>query len=196
MSQTFHLTYDYLCPFARIANEAVVEALDSGVDWNVSFHPFSLSQVHVDDGESPVWDRTLGESGTRGTRAHVWAIAVRDHDPERFLAFHRELFAARHDRAADVDDVEVLREVASTVGTDPDRIAAIVESGVPLKTLADAHREAVERWAVFGVPTFIKGETAVFVRLMDRHKVDDIERVLELLDWSALNEYKHTTIPR
>jgi len=196
MPRTFRLTYDYLCPFARIANEAVVEALESGVDWDVTFHPFSLSQVHVEEGETAVWERTLGSSGTRGTRAHAWAIAVSAVDPDRFLAFHRELFTARHDRGADVDDPAVLKDVATETGVDPEAIAAAVENGDPVASLAEAHREAVERWAVFGVPTFITGDAAVFVRLMERHRIDDVERVLDLLEWQSLNEYKHTTIPR
>jgi len=89
-----------------------------------------------------------------------------------------------------------LRRVAEDVSLDPDTIEAAVAGGGPLTALADAHVEAVKRWSVFGVPTFINGDAAVFVRLMDRNRVDDIERVLELLEWPSLNEYKHTTIPR
>jgi predicted DsbA family dithiol-disulfide isomerase len=196
VSHSFAITYDYLCPFARIANEAVIEAIEDGVDWDVTFHPFSLSQVHIDEGSSSVWDRPLGAEGTRGTRAHAWALAVTELAPDRFLAFHKELFAARHDRADDVDDEGVLRAVASTSGVDGDAVAAAVASGGPLARLGESHTEAVRQWSVFGVPTFIKNGTAVFVRLMERHRVDDVERVLDLLDWSRLNEYKHTTIPR
>jgi predicted DsbA family dithiol-disulfide isomerase len=196
MSRTFRLTYDYLCPFARIANEAVLEALETGAAWEVTFHPFSLSQVHVDEGEAAVWERPLGSSGTRGTRAHAWALAVSEVDPDRFLAFHGALFAARHDDGADVDDPAVLGRVAAAVGLDPDAIADEVATGDPIASLAEAHQEAVKRWSVFGVPTFIAGDAAVFVRLMERHRIDDIERVLDLIEWPSLNEYKHTTIPR
>ena len=196
MSHSFVLTYDYLCPFARIVNETVVEAVEAGADWDVTFHPFSLAQVHVEEGELSVWDRPFGAEGARGTRAHAWAIAVAESAPDRFPIFHKELFSARHDRAADVDDETVLRDVAVAAGVDLDAIVAMVGSGEPVERLAEAHREAVKRWSVFGVPTFIKGDTAVFVRLMERHRVDDVERVLDLLDWSALNEYKHPTIAR
>jgi hypothetical protein len=196
VSHRFRITYDYLCPFARVANEAVIEAIEDGADWDVTFHPFSLSQVHIDDGAASVWDRPLGAAGTRGTRAHAWAIAVSRLAPERFSPFHKELFSARHDRAADVDDETVLRATTAAVGVDADAIAAVVASGDPLVRLREAHTEAVERWSVFGVPTFIKNGAAVFVRLMERHRVDDVGRVLDLLDWPQLNEYKHTTIPR
>ena len=73
--------------------------------------------------------------------------------------------------------------------------AAAVATGDPVASLAEAHLEAVERWSVFGVPTFITGDAAVFVRLMDRHRIDDVERVLDLLQWQSLNEYKHTKDP-
>jgi hypothetical protein len=58
------------------------------------------------------------------------------------------------------------------------------------------HTEAVERWRVFGVPTFIEGDEAVFVRLMERGNVDDLEQVLALLQATRLNEFKRTSIPR
>jgi 2-hydroxychromene-2-carboxylate isomerase len=196
MPHSFRLTYDYLCPFARIANETVIEALDAGADWEVSFHPFSLSEVHVEAGEASVWDRPLGSEGTRGTRAHAWAIAVAELAGDQFWAFHKAVFSARHDEAADIDDVAVLRSLVGAVGIDPDAIQAAVATGDPVARLAEAHDEAVKRWSVFGVPTFISGGKAVFVRLMERHRVEDVERVLEMLDWTNLNEYKHTTIPR
>ena len=34
---TFAITYDYLCPFARIANESLVEAMADGADHEVTF---------------------------------------------------------------------------------------------------------------------------------------------------------------
>ena len=52
------------------------------------------------------------------------------------------------------------------------------------------------RWAMFGVPTFVFGEEAAFVRFMQRGRVDDLERMLDLLEWDRLNEFKRTRIPR
>jgi len=56
---------------------------------------------------------------------------------------------------------------------------------------------------VFGVPTFIVGDEAVFVRVMDRPGGDaavarrTVERVLETIaGWPELNEFKHTSIAR
>ena len=36
MTKRFTITYDYLCPFARTANEAVIEALDDEADYDVT----------------------------------------------------------------------------------------------------------------------------------------------------------------
>ena len=196
MPRQFSLTYDYLCPFARIANETVVEALKEGAPWEVTFAPFSLSEAHIEEGESSVWDRTPDADGVRGVRALAWSLAVRDGFPDAFLDFHVGLFSARHDRAADVDAESILSEVAAAAGLDSAAVAAVVTGGGPAATLAKEHTEAVDRWSVFGVPTFIAGEEAVFVRFMDRHQVGDVERVLDMLTWTNLNEFKRTTIPR
>jgi hypothetical protein len=56
--------------------------------------------------------------------------------------------------------------------------------------------EAVERWAVFGVPTFCEGDEAVFIRFMERGRGDDVQRALDLLEWTRLNEFKRTRVPR
>ena len=63
--------------------------------------------------------------------------------------------------------------------------------------------DAVADHDAFGVPTFISGEEAVFVRIMTRPEGDaarattTIERILELLeDHVELNEFKRTSIPR
>ena len=56
---------------------------------------------------------------------------------------------------------------------------------------------------VFGVPTFVVGDRAVFVRVMTRPGDDasaarsTIDGVLSLLDaHPELNEFKHTTVKR
>lgn len=194
--KTFAITYDYLCPFARVANEMIVDAIVGGVRWDVEFRPFSLSQNHLEDGDTAVWDRELTDEPGRGVQALLWSLAIRDSFPESFLAFHKALFNARHDDGADLGDEAVLVGVASFVGLDPAGVAGVVASGVPAKTLAEEHTDLVASHSVFGVPTFIAGGAAVFVRLMDRHRPADIDRVVDMLTWTSLNEYKHTTIPR
>ncbi len=195
MTRSFAVSFDYRCPFARNAHEAVVAGLRAGRDWDVTFTPFSLDQSHVPEGEPPVWERPAGERGT-GVLALEWGVAVRDSFPEEFLDWHVAAFAARHDAAKQIKEEAVLREVASEVGLDADAVAASVASGDPLRALAEEHTEAVERWEMFGVPTFVVGDDATFIRFMERGRVDDLERALDLLDWPRLNELKRTRIPR
>ena len=195
MPRELAVTWDYRCPFARNAHEAVVAALRGGADLEVRFLPFSLDQAHVEEDETPVWERAPEDRGT-GVLSLTWGLAIRDHFPERFFDFHIAMFAARFDEGRKIGKEEVVRDVAAAAGLDVDAVAAEVAGGGPLKTLAAEHTEAVDRWAVFGVPTFCEGDEAVFIRFMERGRVDDLERALDLVEWTRLNEFKRTRIPR
>jgi len=194
MPRSVAVTFDYLCPFARNAHEAVVAALREGSDLEVRFHAFSLNQVHVEEGQPNAWEAAADDL-PRGVRALAYGLAVRDDFPESFLDFHVAAFAARHDEGRKFD-ADVLDEVVASVGLDVEAVRKVVETGRPLETLAAEHEEAVSRWSVFGVPTFIEGDEATFIRFMERGRVDDLERALDLLDWSRLNEFKRTQIAR
>jgi hypothetical protein len=193
---SFTITYDYLCPFARNANEAVVDALEAGADWDVTFRPFSLQQNHNGDEELPVWDHALDADMGSGVRALLWSIAVRDEFPDSFLAFHTALFAARHGDSLDIGAERVLRDVASAVGLDDTAVAGVVATGMPQQRLKDEHSSLIAEFEVFGVPTFIAGGEAVFVRIMHRNNVADVTRVIDMLEWTNLNEFKRTRVSR
>lgn len=188
----FDITFDYLCPFARNANEAVLNGAASGRNWKVNFRPFSLSQVHVEEEEPDVFE----DRSASGVLALHWGIAVRDAAPAHFPAAHQALFAARHDHGRDINDEQVIVAALAETGVDVDAIGERVASGDPASRLAAEHTEAVARWGVFGVPTFIHGDVATFVRLMSRGVVDDVDRTLGLLAWQEMNEFKRTRIPR
>jgi DSBA-like thioredoxin domain len=196
----FAVTHDYLCPFARNAAEVVVRALEAGDPPEVDFRAFSLSQVHLEEGEAPVWQP--GAEPRSGVLALEWGLAVRDELPERFPAVHLALFAARHDQGLDINDPEVLAAAVASVGVDPDEVAKLVAAGGPAAALAADHTWAVEGSRVFGVPTFVGDRRAVFVRLMRRpgspaEARATLERVLAMVeDWDDLNEFKATVIPR
>lgn len=202
MSRQFTITFDYLCPFARNANEHVIAALEAGADWDVEFVPYSLSQGHIEDGETDVWDRDEPFT-VAGVLAFAAGLAVRDHSPGQFLDTHRELFAARHDRGEDIKDREVVRRALEAAGVDADKVFQVVDDGEPLETLHKEHERSVRDHDVWGVPTFIAGDRAVFVRLMTRPDGDGalgqttIERVLDLVvGMPELHEFKQTDLPR
>lgn len=195
----FTINFDYLCPFARIANEIVIRAIEGGADHDVTFRAFSLSQVHTEEGEPTVWKTDPRPSGVT---ALEWGLAVRDEFPEAFPAAHLALFSARHDQGLDIKDLEVVREAVASAGLDPDEVAKVVATGQPAKILASDHTWSVDEHRIFGVPTFILDDRAVFVRLMQR-KTDPAEaratldRLLDTLTgWPELNELKATRIPR
>lgn len=196
----FSVNFDYRCPFARNANEHVVAALDGGAPWQVDFLPFSLSQVHVPDGEPPVWDQPDRREDLVAVGA---GIVLRDRFPELFRAGHLELFSTRHDRGDDLRDAGVVRAALERAGADPDAVFAELDDGWPFETMRKEHEQSVAEHAVFGVPTFVLDGSAVFVRLMTRPRGDatlakrTVDRVLDLLSNAGeLNEFKHTTIPR
>lgn len=195
MPREIAATFDYRCPFARNGHEAVINALRDGADLDVRFVPFSLDEAHVEEGEPSVWEREPGKWGT-GTTALLYGIAVRDAFPEKFFDAHLELFAQRHDHGLKLGHEDVLEAAIERAGLDVDAVKAEVWSGRPLKTLAAEHTECVERWSVFGVPTYCEGEDAVFIRFMERGRGDDLLRALDLLDWTRLNEFKRTKIDR
>ena len=196
----FAVTWDYRCPFARNAHEHVVAALANGAEWQVMFVPFSLSQAHVPEGGTPVWEDPAKAKDLLALSA---GVVTRDQYPDRFLDAHLALFTARHDDGLDLRVPEVVAGVLDGAGVPGDKVLAEVESGAPVQELRRAHEEAVSRWNVFGVPTFVVDVRAVFVRLMSRPAGDaalarrTVEGVLSLFDsMPELNEFKYTTLDR
>lgn len=197
----FDLTFDYRCPFARNVHEYVVRGLEAGARWEVGFRPFSLSQAKVEAGEPLRWDDPAFDTGLLALQV---GVAVRDGQPEHFPTVHRELFALRHDHGGNLRDETALRAAIKTSGVDVDGVFDEVASGRPLATVQREHERGVADSNVWGVPTFVIGEHAAFVRLMDRpgQQGDDeviatVERIVDAVaGWPQLNELKHTTIPR
>lgn len=199
-SRSFAVTWDYLCPFARNAHEHLVAALDDGAPWDVTFTPFSLMQAHVEEGGTPVWEL---EEKPRGLLALEAGVVVRDKFPELFHAVHLALFTARHDEGKDITDPAVVREALEAAGAPAGAVFAEIEQGWPLDIVHREHDKAVSDYEIFGVPTFVVGDDAVFVRVMTRPRGDAakaravVERVVALLeDHPELNEFKQTKIPR
>jgi hypothetical protein len=199
-ASSFAVTFDYRCPFARNVHEHLVSALQAGADWTVAFEPFSLTQSHIEKGEIPVWDAPERASDLMAIET---GLVVRDLFPDRFLEVHIALFAARHDDGLDLRHESVLRRVLTDHGVDGDEVFAAIADGWPRQAFRKAHEAAVTDHQVFGVPTFISGDAAAFVRVMTRPDGDaelartTIENVLELLDGHPeINEFKHTSISR
>jgi hypothetical protein len=196
----FAVNWDYRCPFARNAHEHIIEGLRAGAGWDVRFVPFSLGQVHVPEGEPDIWVRPQDDRGLLALQA---GVVVRDKFPDQFLDVHEALFALRHDEGRHLEDPDEVRRVLEAKGVDADAVFAEIESGAALEQVRTEHTASAEELDAWGVPTFMQGDRAVFVRLMDRPQGDaevaqrTIDRVLDLLgDFPQLNEFKHTSLKR
>ncbi|MGA0863503.1 MAG: DsbA family protein [Ilumatobacteraceae bacterium] len=196
--RSFALTYDYRCPFARLVHDHVVEGLRAGADWDVTFLPFCLGQAHVEDGMPDVWDDPDADSGLLALQL---SIAVRDAQPGVFPDVHQALFTHRHVGGGSLRDRKVLSALLVDNGADAEAAFADVESGRTLGVVRDEHESYVRSHSVWGTPTFVVRDSAIFVRLLDHAHGDGllarrtIERILDDIDWPILNEFKHTTVP-
>jgi hypothetical protein len=199
MPATFAVTYDYRCPFARNAHDHLVTALEAGADWDVTFLPFSLSQTHIEEGEADVWDEPDKDSGLFALEV---SVVVRDQYPQQFLGVHRDLFAVRHEHGQSLRSADVIGKLLADHGVDAEAVFAEVASGRARAIVKDEHTRYAASHAVWGVPTFLVGDQAAFIRFMHRPEGDvevatsTIDRVVDLLSWPDLNEFKHTSIPR
>ena len=196
--KTFAVTWDYRCPFARIGHEHILDGLEAGAPWDVTFVPFFLNQSHVPEGGIPAWDDPAQQADLLALAA---GVVVRDRFPEHFLAVHRALFTARHDDGGDLRDRAVVREALTRAGVDADAVLAEVEAGWPAKAVRDEHEDVVSQLDVFGVPTFIVGGQRRLRPPDDPARGDGqlaratIDRVLDLItDQPDLNEFKHTRL--
>ncbi len=201
MAVDFALTWDYRCPFARNATEHILTGVDAGADWRVKFVPFSLGQVHVEEGAPSVWDKPEQDTGIVALQV---GVIVRDEHPDAFPSFHRAMFALRHDRARKLHDRNEIYRLITEHDLPADDILARVDSGEALQRVRDEHESYIDSHSVWGVPTFIAGDRAAFVRLMNRaepgsdptESIRTVEKIIEMLtEWPDLNEFKHTTIP-
>ncbi len=198
--KAFSVNWDYRCPFARNAHEHLVAALADGAGWDVTFLPFSLSQAHVPDGGTSVWD---DPEKAPDLLAMAAGVVARDQYPDQFFTAHIALFAARHDEGLDLRQEDVLVGVLDRAGLPGEKVLAEVRTGAPLEQIRTAHEQEVGEWAAFGVPTFVVDDRAVFVRIMSRPLGDaalarrTIEGVIELFDAQPdLNEFKYTKLFR
>lgn len=198
MTRSFGLTFDYRCPFARLVHDHVVEGLRAGADWNVTFLPFCLGQAHVEEGELDMWDNPERDSGLLTLQL---AISLRDQQSHALLDFHQAMFNYRHVNGGNLNDRAKITAIIESAGGDAAQAFADVESGRTLDVVREEHTKYVNSHQVWGTPTFVVDDKAVFVRLLDHAHGDaavakrTIDRILDDIDWPILNEFKHTSIP-
>ena len=195
---SFAVSFDYRCPFAKNIHLHLIAALRDGADFEVTFEPWTLSQGHRADGAPDVWDDPAKEADLL---ALAYGVAVRDTQPrEAFLEAHEALFRARHERGIRLASVEEIERVLADTSIDLDVVRSDVASRRPYDVIAETYRR-FGKLEAFGVPTFVVGNDATFVRYMtppteDADSTAIISSLVTLMATNPqLNEFKHTRLP-
>ena len=197
-NRAFAITYDYRCPFARILHGHLVLGLRAGAPWEVEFLPFTLTQGHLEPGDADCWD---DESKAPDLLALEISIAAAELFPDSFLDLHHELFEFRHGKYGDLRNADLLYGLAEVCGMDVEVLKDHLASGSPRAQIAKQWRHLANDLEVFGVPTFVIGDDAIFVRLLDpatdaQASIALIEGLLaQMIDQPTINEFKHTRLP-
>ena len=192
------MTWDYRCPFARIGHEHVLDGLEAGAPWDVTFVPFFLNQSHVPEGA-----RRPGT--TRPSSPDLLALAagvvVRDRYPDQFLC-RAPVPVRRPPRGGrDLRSRRWSAGALTRAGVDAEAVLAEVDAGWPAKVVRHEHERCGRPAGRLRGAHLHLGDSAVFVRLMTRPDGDGrlaratVDRVLGLItDHPELNEFKHTRL--
>lgn len=196
---SFQLSFDYRCPFAKNLHLHVIAALRAGADFDVTFVPWTLSQGHRVEGAADVWNDPAYDADLLSMAV---GISVRDRQPDLFIAAHEALFRARHERAIRLVNFDEIDAVLVPLGVDVTSVHDDVTSRRPHEVIAQSYAE-FSKFEAFGVPTLVVGNDASFIRYMTtpsddaQASVKIIERLVSLIALEPeLNEFKHTRLPR
>ena len=195
---SFAVSFDYRCPFAKNIHLHLIAALRNGADFDVTFEPWTLSQGHRAEGAPDVWDDPTKEADLL---ALAYGVAAREtQSDDAFLEAHEALFRARHERGIRLATADEIDTVLVETSVDLDAVRAEVASRRPYDVIAETYRRFAQLEA-FGVPTFVVGNDANFVRYMTAPTdgVDSTAIISSLVTLMAtnpaLNEFKHTRLP-
>lgn len=189
----FELYYDYLCPYVYRASLLLTNVAEDRAP-HVRWRYFSLTQVNSNEPGWTVWDAPTADK-VRGRLAFKAAEAARRQD--RFEGFHTALLRARHHDRLDIDDPEVVREVAEESGLDLERYRRDLADAAILQALARDHQHAVAKHGVFGTPTFVfPNGASAYIRLAEAPGGADALRVFDSLLAVASDEPRILEIKR
>jgi predicted DsbA family dithiol-disulfide isomerase len=198
VTTSFEVSFDYRCPFAKNIHLHVVHALREGADFDVTFVPWTLSQGHRIEGAPDVWSDPAYDADLLSLAA---GVSVRDQQADLFLEAHEALFRARHEQGVRLVTLEEIAGVLAPLGVDMDMVRADIDSRRPHEVIAESYQDHA-RYEAFGVPTFVVGSDATFVRYMTAptgsgaQSAKIIDSIVSLIALEPeLNEFKHTRLP-
>lgn len=158
---------------------------ESGGDsLEVNWRHFSLEQQNTKEGpEWKVWEQPVDV--TRSMLAARACEAARLQGNALFEAFHIALLRARHEDRSDIRQRAVLFEVAGSVGLELERFGTDLDNESLKDIVRDDHTEAVERYGIFGTPTFVfpNGGAAYLkmVKAPDGQATRTLETVVDMM---------------
>lgn len=184
MTLRVDIVSDVVCPWCVIGYHQLAKAADeTGIRIDVHWHPFELNPQMAAEGEN-LREHLAAKYGTtpegsRNARARLTEMGAalgftfnyaddmrmvntfRAHqlidwaeDQGRAHDMELALFAAFFTRREDLNNVDVLADVASSVGLDRDTALAMLESGERAESVRDKERFWTSR-GVTGVPAMI-----------------------------------------
>jgi predicted DsbA family dithiol-disulfide isomerase len=169
---------DYVCPFCYLEEPIIAQIRDeSGSDVDVKWQAFELRPEPVPTLDPAaeylrtVWNASVypmaAERGMklklppvqpRSRRAFELAEFARGKD--RFDEAHRELFKAFFEEGENIDDLNVLQEIAASVGLDPEEARTALEAGTHRKRVMDQEQRAAA-FGIRAVPTILVSAAGV-----------------------------------
>ncbi len=153
---------------------------------DITWKNFSLEQVNSKNGPDwKVWEQPDAYE-SRELLAVRAAEAARLQGKEPFERFHLALLKARHEERQRINQTDVLIEVAKKAGIDVERFEEDLKNRELLKILARDHTEAVEKFGVFGTPTFVFGNGgAAYLKMYippDEDSISVFEHLVALMN--------------
>ena len=196
MTRQFAVSFDYRCPFARNGHESVVAGLRAGRDWDVRSCRSRSTRC-----TSRRARRRCG-SATPTSGAPACSAAVGHRRPRLVprpvprLAHRRVRGPPRRGRQ-DRQGRSARARSRRRSGSTPTRSRPRSRGPAARRSLADEHTEAVKRWHdVRRADVHRRRHAPCSSASWTASNPDDVDRVLDLLEWTDLNEFKHTSVPR
>lgn len=133
------------------------EKAKRGERLDVMWRHFLLDQVNSKEGLGwKVWEQTEENQG-KTMLAQRAGEAARRQGQDAFERFHLAVLVARHGGEGRIalNDAGALAEVARKAGLDVERFKRDLADRSIVDIIARDHMEAVEKYGVFGTPTFL-----------------------------------------
>lgn len=134
---------------------------------DVTWKHFSLEQINSKEGKGwKVWEQPDEYKG-RSILAQRASEAARRQGDEAFRRFHMALLTARHGPGERIplNETGPLAKVAREAGLDLGRFLEDLKDRGLLTNVARDHSEAVEKYGVFGTPTFVfENSTSAYLK--------------------------------